>query len=162
VTRGLRARLLVAASVLVVPLTADAQQTTLRVTLQLPITNHVGVNLVQFKDEVEKRTNNTIAVEIFDDSRRYKDSEVLAAVSSGAIEMGTLTYQQFEKKVPAIEIFEQPFLMNYEALVRAATDPDSQIRKLLDKAVLDATGVRVLWWQSYGNSVFFSKGGRKV
>jgi C4-dicarboxylate-binding protein DctP len=32
------------------------------------------------------------------------------------------------------------------------------MRRLLDKAILDATGARVLWWQSYGSSVFFSKG----
>jgi C4-dicarboxylate-binding protein DctP len=150
--------LLLLASLLLAPLTAQAQQTKLRVTLQLPITNHLGVNLVQFKEEVEKRTNKSIAVEIFDNSRLYKDNEVLEAVSSGAIEMATLTYQQFHKHVPAIDIFEQPFLMNFDALVRAATSPDGEFRKLLDKAILDATGVRVLWWQSYGNSVFFSKG----
>ena len=60
--------------------------------------------------------------------------------------------------MPALDVFGQPFLFNFEALVRAATDPDGQVRKLLDKAVLDATGVRVLWWQSYGSTVFVSKG----
>jgi C4-dicarboxylate-binding protein DctP len=55
-------------------------------------------------------------------------------------------------------VFAQPFLFNFEALVRAATSPDGEMRHALDKAVLNATGVRVLWWQSYGQSVFFSKG----
>ena len=149
---------LLVASVLLAPPAAEAQQVTLRVTLQLPITNHLGVNLMQFKEEVERRTNKSISVEIFDNSRLYKDNEALEAVTSGAIEMATLPYQQFHRKAPSVEIFEQPFLFNFEALVRAATSPDGEIRRLLDKAVLDATGVRVLWWQSYGSSVFFSKG----
>jgi C4-dicarboxylate-binding protein DctP len=147
------------AVILVLPWSAlAAEQVKLRVTSQLPISNHLGVNLVQFKKDVEARAGNAISVEIFDNSQLYKDNEVLAAVSSGAIEMGILPFQQFHKSVPALEVFEQPFLFNFEALVRAATNPDGEFRRLLDKAVLETTGVRVLWWQSYGSSVFFSKG----
>jgi C4-dicarboxylate-binding protein DctP len=141
------------------PFPADAEPVKLRITLQLPITNHLGVNLQRFKEEVEEKTAGAVVAEIFDRSRLYKDNQVLAAVSSGAIEMGTIGLSQFHKVVPALEVFAQPFLFNFEALVRAATSPDSEVRRLLDKAVLDATGVRVLWWQSYGQSVFFSKGG---
>jgi C4-dicarboxylate-binding protein DctP len=136
----------------------EAEQVKLRVTLQLPITNHLGVNLVQFREEVARRTNGAIAVAIFDDSRLFKDNEAVDAVASGSIEMGTVPYQQLTKKVPAIGLLEQPFLFNFEALVRAATNPNGEIRRLLDEAVLEAAGVRVLWWQSYGSSVFFSKG----
>jgi C4-dicarboxylate-binding protein DctP len=137
---------------------AGAEPTKLRVTLQLPITNHLGVNLMQFKAEVEKRSAGTISIEIFDNSRLYRDDQALEAVASGAIEMGSVGISQFVKKVPALDVFGQPFLFNFEALVRAATDPDGEVRKLLDKAVLDGTGVRVLWLQSYGSSVFLSKG----
>ena len=143
---------------LLAPMSANAEQTKLRITLQLPITGHLGVNLMQFKREVESPAEGAIGVEIFDNSRLYKDNEALGAVASGAIEMASITLQQLNAKVPAIGIFEQPFLFNFDALVRAATDPDSTVRKLLDKAVLDAAGVRVLWWQSYGSSVLFSKG----
>jgi C4-dicarboxylate-binding protein DctP len=162
VSKGWRICLLAVVCVSLLPLAAAAEQTKLRVTVQLPITNHVGANIIRFKEEVERRTNKAIIVEIFDNSRLYKDSEVLAAVSSGAIEMGSLPYQQFAKKVPAIELFEQPFLMNFSTLVRAATAPDNEIRNLLEKAVFEATGVRILWWQAYGSNVVFSKGGRHV
>jgi len=36
--------------------------------------------------------------------------------------------------------------------------PDSEMRRLIDKAVLDTIGVRVLRWQSVGNQIFVSKG----
>jgi C4-dicarboxylate-binding protein DctP len=32
------------------------------------------------------------------------------------------------------------------------------MREMLDKAIVEATGIRPLWWQPYGTSVFFSKG----
>jgi C4-dicarboxylate-binding protein DctP len=42
--------------------------------------------------------------------------------------------------------------------MRAAVSPDREMRGLLDRAVLEQTGARVLWWQAFGQSVFFSKG----
>jgi TRAP-type C4-dicarboxylate transport system substrate-binding protein len=80
------------------PSTAHAQPVKLRITLQLPITNHLGVNLKQFKEEVESKTGGAIVAEIFDRARLYKDNEALAAVSSGAVEMGTVGLSQFRKK----------------------------------------------------------------
>ena len=50
---------LLLALVAAMPAFAVAQPIKLRLTLQVPITNHLGVNLMQFKDEVEKRTDNT-------------------------------------------------------------------------------------------------------
>ena len=136
---------------------AGAEPIKLRVTLQLPITNHLGVNLTQFKAEVEEKSSKAISIEIFDNSRLYRDDQAVDAVASGAIEMGSVGISQFVKKMPALNVFGQPFLFNFEALVRAATDPDGEIRRLLDKAVLDGTGARVLWFQSNGSSVFVSK-----
>jgi C4-dicarboxylate-binding protein DctP len=136
---------------------AFAAPTKLRVTLQLPITNHLGVSLMQFKAETERRSEGAITLEIYDNSKLYRDDEAVGAVASGAIEMASVTSKQLTGKVPALGIIEQPFLFNSEALVRAAVRPESEMRQLLDEAILDATGIRVLWWQSYGSNVLFSK-----
>jgi C4-dicarboxylate-binding protein DctP len=133
-------------------------QIRLKVTLQLPRTSDIGGNLLQFKEEVERYAKGAVSIEVYDDSKLYTDEQVVAAVSSGAIEMGITNYNQFSTAVPAIDIIGQPFLLNFDALVRAATSPDKEIRKLLDAAILQATGTRVLWWQAYGSSVFYSKG----
>jgi C4-dicarboxylate-binding protein DctP len=72
--------------------------------------------------------------------------------------MGAIPMAQFTEKAPVVGVLEQPFLFNFDALVRAATNPDNEIRQILDTAVLEATGARILWWQSYGQTVFFMKG----
>jgi extracellular solute-binding protein (family 7) len=99
------------------------------------------VNLVQFEAEVEKHSGGEIAVEIFDNSRLYRDDQPLDAVASGAIEMGSVATSQIVKKMSALDLFSQPFLLNSEALVRAATGPDGEVRKVFDKAVLE--GIRL-------------------
>jgi C4-dicarboxylate-binding protein DctP len=140
-------------------LDADAQQVTLRATLQVATSEpYLGAPLAQLKDEVEKRSNNALSIQIIDKGKLYIDTQVVGGVASGAVEMGVAGPYQFAKAIPEIAIIEQPFLFNFEALVRAATGPQSQIRAMIDKAILEKTGVRVLWWQPVGGSVFFSKG----
>ena len=60
--------LLLACSLLI-PSITGAEQIKLRLTSQLPNSSHIGVNLVQFKNEVERRTDKAIAIEIYDNSR---------------------------------------------------------------------------------------------
>lgn len=127
-------------------------------TSQLPSTNHLVANLQHFKEEIERTTQGAIQIEIFDRARLFKENEALAAVASGAVEMGSVGVSFLQEKIPAVQIFGQPFLFNFDALMRAAISRDREMRDLLDKAVLEATGARVLWWQAYGQSVLFSKG----
>jgi C4-dicarboxylate-binding protein DctP len=138
---------------------ADAQQVKLKANLQFPISHPVfGASLVRFKEEVEKRSKGVIAIEIFDKSQLYKDDQVVDAVASGAIDIGMTAAQQFSYKAPLVGVLDQPFLFNFPALMNAAASPGSEIRKLIDDAILSDIGVRVLWWHSLGNNVFFAKG----
>ncbi len=134
---------------------AIAAETTLRITLQLPLKSHLGQNLVMFKDEVERVSDGDIAVEIYDSAQLYKDNEVPQAVGSGAIEMGVASLTRYVGEIPAVDIFYMPFLFNNEELVRAATEPGSPVRGPLDAAILE-TGARPLWWQAYGSVVLLS------
>ena len=154
---SLRAAALCAASmVLFWCAPALAEKKRIRIALQLPITNHLGVNLSRFKEKVEASTNGAFEFEIIDRARAFKDNEVWQAVSRGDIEMGTVSATQFVDLVPAVDVYQQPFLFNFDALTRAATAPGHPIRALIEKAILNATGVRPLWWQYYGSAVLFS------
>jgi len=137
---------------------ANAQQVKLKAALQVPVTElFFGQSLAQFKKEVEERTRKAVTIEIFDNGKPYNDTQIVGAVTSGAMELGVAGFNQFADKIPAIEILDQPFLFNFDALINAAFGPDGEPRALLDKALL-GMGVRVLMWQPVGNQVFFSKG----
>jgi C4-dicarboxylate-binding protein DctP len=153
VTNARRRRLL-AVLLLLPPFVCAAEPVKIRVTLLQPPASIITRNVVQFKDEVESKTGGAVSFEIFDSARLYKDPETLAAVASGAVEMAVLPLALFSEKVPALGVVEQPFLFNFDALVRAGTDPDSEFRSVPDATVLEATGVRILWWQANGQTVF--------
>jgi len=135
-----------------------AAETTLRISLQLPLKSHLGQNLVFFKEKVEKDSNGEIEVQIYDSAQLYKDKEVPQAVGSGAIEMGVASLTRFVGEIPAVDVFYLPFMFNSEDLVRKATAKGSPVRGAIDEAIL-GTGSRVLWWQAYGGAIMLSKGG---
>ncbi|MEM8878463.1 MAG: TRAP transporter substrate-binding protein DctP [Pseudomonadota bacterium] len=136
---------------------ANAADTILRISLQLPLASHLGQNLLLFEEEVEKASGGTIDVQIFDSAQLYKDKEVPEAVGSGQIEMGVASLTRYVGEIPAVDVFYMPFLMNSEQKVRSAVAPDSAIRKPIDDAILN-TGARVLWWQAYGGVILLSNG----
>jgi C4-dicarboxylate-binding protein DctP len=143
------------AAMMSVPASAE---TTLRITLQLPLKAHLGQNLLMFKEEVEKESKGDIKVEIYDSAQLYKDKEVPQAVGSGAIEMGVASLTRYVGEIPAVDIFYVPFMFNSNSKVRAAVAPGSGVRQPIDDAILK-TGSRVLWWQAYGGAIMLSKGG---
>jgi C4-dicarboxylate-binding protein DctP len=135
------------------------QQIKLKVNLQFPLANPVfGGSFARFKQEVERQSEGAIAVEIFDKAQLFTDDHVVDAVASGAVDIGMTAAHQFSYKVPIVAILDQPFLFNFDALMKAAAKPGSEIRRTLDEAILAQVGTRVLWWTPIGNNVMFSKG----
>ncbi|MEM9044214.1 MAG: TRAP transporter substrate-binding protein DctP [Pseudomonadota bacterium] len=132
-----------------------ASAETIRVTLQLPETHPLGINLSAWKACVEGQSD--LEVQIFPSAQLYKDSQVPEAVGSGAIEMGTASLTRFAGQVPAVDAVYVPFLLDSEEKVRKATAPGSEMRKILDEAVLQESGARILWWQAFGRTVYLSK-----
>jgi len=131
---------------------------TMRVSLQLPISHSLGENWKEFKSIVEKETNGEIKVIIFPSAQLYKDKQVPEAVGTGAIEAGTAFMGRFTGSVPAADIISLPFFFKDEKSLRAAVKNGSNMRTILDNAILKETGARILWWQAYGHNVYLNNG----
>lgn len=148
---------LAAATATVLAMGAQAASAeTIRVTLQLPETHPLGVNLNAWKACVEAKDVD-LRVQIFPSAQLYKDSQVPEAVGSGAIEMGTASLTRFAGVVPAVDAVYVPFLFDSEDKVRKATAPGSEVRDILDTAVLEESGARILWWQAFGRTVYLTQ-----
>src|SRR5688572_26899664 len=132
---------------------ALAQTITLRMSLPISIDSPIGQNIREFARQVEARTGGAVRIELQGGERRYEEHEVVAAVASGAIEIGATTLNQFAYDVPLAGAFLQPFLFNFDSLVEAAINRDSEIRTLVEDEILYWTNARVLWWQPFGSSV---------
>ena len=130
--------------------------TTIRVTLQLPITHSLGQNWLEFKKIVEKKSNGDLKVIIFPSAQLYKDKQVPGAVGSGAIEAGSAFLGRFTGSVPAVDIVSLPFFFKNDKQLSAVVSNGSKTRAILDKAILKETGDKVLWWQAFGHNVYLT------
>lgn len=131
---------------------------TIRVTLQLPETHSLGQNWTAFKDIIEKQSGGDLSLQLFPSAQLFTDKEVPEAVGSGSVEAGSAFLGRFAGSVPAVEIVNLPFFFRDEAHLRAATANGSPMREILDAAVLEETGARVLWWQAYGRNIYLNNG----
>lgn len=136
---------------------ALAQATTIRVRLPVSVDSPTGLNIREFARQVQARTGGALRVDLLGSDRRYEEHEIVAAVASGAIEIGATSLNQFAMDVPLCAAFLQPFLFNFDTLIEAATKPESEIRTLIDTEILKRTNARVLWWEPYGSSIIVSK-----
>jgi len=143
---------------LMVGATGATAETTLRITLQLPITAPLGQNLLTFQEHVEAASGGDIRVEIYPSAQLFTDKEVPTAVATGQIEMGVSSLARFAGTIPAVDIFNVPFLFPTEEDVRAATAPGSPVRVPLDTAMAEK-GARPLWWQPYGLALIMLRDG---
>jgi TRAP-type C4-dicarboxylate transport system substrate-binding protein len=132
---------------------------TLRLTLPVSADEAIRQIAGEFKQLVESRTTGLIKIELATEGQTYKDNEIVSAVAAGSIEIGGTTLSQFAYDVPLAGLLLQPFMFNFNALVHAAAQPDSEIRQLIDEEILYWTNTRVLWWQPNGANVIFAKGG---
>ena len=142
---------------LATPAPATAE-TTIRVTLQLPIKHSLGQNWLAFKKIVETESGGELKIQMFPSAQLYKDKQVPKAVGSGAVQAGSAFLGRFAGSVPAVDVVNLPFLFKNEAELRAAVSTGSKMRQILDAAVLKETGAKVLWWQAFGRNIYLSKG----
>ena len=148
------------ASSLLILMAASSVQaaSVIRVTLQLPETHSLGQNWLAFKDIIEKESNGELELQLFPSAQLYKDKQVPEAVGSGAVEAGSAFLGRFAGSVPAVDVINLPFFFRDETHLRAAAAGGSPMRMILDQAVLDETGAKVLWWQAFGRNIYLNKG----
>ncbi len=133
--------------------------TTIRVTLQLPEAHPLGQNWLEFGKIIEKESNGELKMQLFPSAQLFKDKQVPEAVGSGAVEAGSTFMGRFAGAVPAIDVISLPFFFDDEKHLKNSLATGSQMRQILDDAVVEQTGAKVLWWQAFGRNIYLSKGG---
>jgi TRAP-type transport system periplasmic protein len=96
-----------------------AAQTTLNMNHPLPPNSHYGVGAVAFKEEIERRTNNRIRVNI---QRNDNERENIEALQIGTSDLTITSTGPVGNFVPETRIFDIPFLFRDYAHARGVLD----------------------------------------
>ena len=120
---------------------------TLKFAHNLPEKHGLAQGFLAFKTEVEKRTNGGVKIELYPSAQLYADKNMVEAVRTGGVDIGSAADSYWGSLVPSVEILHVPYLVpSWESA-----------RKVMDGGVLDILaqeiekkGAKVLWWSDYG------------
>ena len=113
----------------------------------LPVTNHMARGMESFAKKVEERSKGAITVQIFPSGQLYNDKSMNDAIMRGGVQMGLNSTAMWASVIPAMEIFDVPFMFpDYEKIKKAL---DSGVGEKLN-AEMEKKGAKVLFWVDYG------------
>jgi C4-dicarboxylate-binding protein DctP len=136
---------------------ASADPVVIRMWTQLPFAFPSNDTLRIFKEHVEAKSAGELRVEIDDTPKLFSDQTVIDGVRDGRIDMGYIVLSRYAGRIPALDLFQLPFLFNKSAVAAAGVARSSEIRQLMNAEILKQQNGRVLWWVLLGHSVFFAE-----
>ena len=135
------------------PSSAALAATSFKLSNQFPPTHHVPKGLQVFAAKVKEYSNGEMSVQMFDSGSLYRDAEIVKAIRSGSTETGLVPINKWSGMLPAVDIFEVPFV--FKDLPSLKTFLDSGASAIFDQA-FGKYGVKVLFWVDYGYVQFFN------
>jgi C4-dicarboxylate-binding protein DctP len=149
---------LLVAGWLCVPISiAFADPVIIRLWTQMPVAFPSNQTLRDFKDHVEAKSAGELQIEIDDTPKLFSDKSVIDGVKDGRIEMGFIVLSRYAGRIPALDLFQLPFLFNKSAVAAAGVARSSELRQLMDAEILKQQNGRVLWWVLLGHLVLLAE-----
>ncbi len=126
---------------------APQQKVTLKMAAALPASHPLVKAMDTFKAKAAEKSGGSIEISIYPAGQLYNDKNMNDAVISGGIDMGLNTVGRWASIVPAMDVFDVPFLFpSYEKVDQAI---DKGLGEKLGGELIKK-GVRPLIWADYG------------
>lgn len=116
-----------------------------------------GMAAQRFKEEVERRSEGRISVEIFPNSELYGDEDELQAQQSGSVEMLAPAPAKLTTIAPQLQMLDLPFIFeSYEEIPQIVTRDSLIGQAIYQNEELQQRGIRVVGLWDLGLKHFIS------
>ena len=123
------------------------QKVTLKMATALPSSHPLVKAMDVLKNKANEKSKGSVTIQIYPAGQLYNDKNMNDAIISGGIDMGLNTEGRWATIVPAMDIFDVPFIFpSYEKVDKAI---DSGLGEKLGNELMKK-GVRPLIWADYG------------
>ncbi len=123
------------------------QKVTLKMATALPSSHPLVKAMDTLKAKANEKSKGSVTIQIYPAGQLYNDKNMNDAIISGGIDMGLNTVGRWATIVPAMDIFDVPFIFpSYEKVDKAI---DGGLGEKLGSELLKK-GVRPLIWADYG------------
>ena len=123
------------------------QKVNLKMATQLAASHPLVKAMDTFKKKVAEKTKGSVTIQIYPAGQLFNDKTMNDALMSGGIDLGLNTVGRWASIIPAMDVFDVPFLFpSYESVSKAI---DGGVGATLG-AELEKKGVRPIIWADYG------------
>lgn len=123
----------------------DGEKLTIRVAHELTPQSVKGLTLQKFKELVEAKAGDRVAVEVYPNSELYGGAEAIEAVQNGSVEMTIGATGDFVNIAPSLQVMDLPFVVEDYDEVPGLTAPGTPVGDLIrENPDLQKNNVKVL------------------
>lgn len=126
---------------------AQGSEITLRYAGNLPIGHHVTRGQELYAKLIMEKAKGKVKVEVYPAGQLYTDKDMTTVLPSGAVDMGTVTNDQWTGLVPSLMVLQLPLF--YDDRPHWWRTMDGEAGEILKKE-LEKAGVKFLYWMDYG------------
>ena len=90
-----------------------------------------GTAAIWFEEELEKRTDGRIDVEVYSNSSLYGDKDEMQAVQQNSVQMLAPASAKFTTVAPALQVLDLPFLFDTPDDIPSVAAPDTEVGKAI-------------------------------
>lgn len=127
------------------------EKTTIRLAYNLPQDHHISKGIEQFAKEVTEKSNGAVKVQVYPAGQLLSDKDMNQSILTGGVEMGVNSSTLWASTVPAMGIFDVPYVFsNYEEAGKALNGEFGD--KL--RHAMEEKGAKVLLFADYGFAQF--------
>ena len=126
---------------------AAAEKVTIKLAHNLPTAHPLAKGMESFQKKVSDKSKVMMTIAIYPSGQLYNDKSMNDAIMSGGIDMGLNTVGRWSSVIPAMEVFDVPFLFpSYDKVDKAI---DGGLGEKLGSE-MKKKGVRPIIWADYG------------
>lgn len=130
---------------------AGYEKATIRLAYNLPQDHHVAKGVEQFAKDVMEKSGGAIEIQVFPAGQLLSDKDMNQSILTGGVEMGVNSSTLWASTVPAMGIFDVPYVFTtYEEAGKALNGELGD--KLRD--AMEEKGAKVLMFADYGFAQF--------
>ncbi|WP_152656674.1 DctP family TRAP transporter solute-binding subunit [Oceanobacillus sp. CFH 90083] len=129
----------------------EYEPATIRLAYNLPSGHHISEGVEEFARKVEEKSNGQIEMQVFANGQLLSDKDMNQSLLTGGVEMGMNSSTIWSSTVPAMGIFDVPYVFEtYEEVGEALNGEFGDILR----SEMEDIGVKVLMFGDYGFGQF--------
>jgi len=123
------------------------EATTIRLAYNLPQDHHISIGIEKFAKDITEKSDGKVDVQVYPAGQLLSDKDMNQSLLSGGVEMGVNSSTLWASTVPAMGIFDVPYVFNDYSAVGEAVNGEFGDKL---RGAMEEKGAKVLIFADYG------------